>query len=165
MLREVNNNEDLLNEAIVQFNVKASTGKRFANYIIDLIVFTILLLVVGVVWAIISPATVGILEDDSAGFKLMDRLISSLIFGLLMGIIEGITKGKSLGKLITGTRAVNTDGTTISFKTAMIRGLCRAVPFDQLSALGSPSNPWHDKWSNTEVIDEKASDYKNRNLY
>ncbi len=165
MLREVNNNEDLLQETIVNFNVKASTGKRFANYIIDLIVFAIILLVVGVVWALISPSTVDVLDNDSSGFRIMDRLISSLIFGLIMGVLEGITKGKSLGKLITGTRAVNYDGTNISFKTAMLRGLCRAVPFDQLSALGSPSNPWHDKWTNTEVIDEIASDYHNRQQY
>jgi hypothetical protein len=31
------------------------------------------------------------------------------------------------------------------------------VPFEAFSALGTPSYPWHDKWTRTVVIDEKAS--------
>ena len=32
----------------------------------------------------------------------------------------------------------------------------RAVPFNALSALGNPPNPWHDSVSNTFVIDENG---------
>jgi len=92
--------------------------------------------------------------------SLTDRLVSMVIYGILSGIVEGLFKGKSLGKLITGTRAVNTDGTNISFKTALLRGLSRIVPFEPFSALGGPSHPWHDKWTNTYVIDEKLSTRK-----
>jgi uncharacterized RDD family membrane protein YckC len=160
---DLNKNEDLLHDTFLSSNVKASTGKRFANYIIDLIVFYILMAAFGVAWALISPETVGALDTEASGFGLLDRLISTIAFGIIMGLIEAISKGKSLGKLITGTRAVNEDGSTISFQTAMLRGICRAVPFDQLSALGSPSYPWHDRWTTTEVIDERASNFNIKN--
>jgi uncharacterized RDD family membrane protein YckC len=151
------NYKDLLQDDLSNFNVKASTGKRFANYIIDIIVFYSLAIAFGVLWALISPDSIDLLENDSASFNLLDRVISLIVYGILMGIIEGVFKGKSLGKLITGTRAVKEDGSTLDFGTAFLRGLCRAVPFNQLSALGSPCNPWHDKWTKTEVIDEKES--------
>lgn len=152
---------DFLKDSIITQNVKASTGKRFGNYIIDLICFYIVIFGIGIIWALINPSSLEVLDDDSLGFNLIDRIVSLLIYAVVMGLIEGFTKGKSLGKLITGTRAVNEDGSKINFQTAMFRVFCGAVPFNQLSALGNPSYPWHDKWTNTEVIDEKQSGYTN----
>jgi uncharacterized RDD family membrane protein YckC len=158
---EENKNEDLLQDDILTRNVKATTGQRFGNYIIDVICFYALAIAFGVIWAIVDPKTIeSYSNDDTPGFNILDRLLSLLVYGLIMGVIEGFMKGKTIGKLITGTRAVNLDGSPISFQTAMLRGLCRAVPFNQLSALGSPSNPWHDRWTKTEVIDEKESGFK-----
>jgi uncharacterized RDD family membrane protein YckC len=146
---------DLLTEFEVNL-VQASSGKRFANFIIDLVVvvvITVLLL------GIYMFATGSLLETASEGSfaALVENVVYSVIFGVLYGLIEGIFKGKSLGKLITGTRAVNADGTRISFKSAILRGLSRIVPFEAFSALGTPSYPWHDRWTNTLVVDEKES--------
>lgn len=140
--------------------VRASTGKRFANYIIDLVVFYILAAVFGVIIAIVSPTLMDN-WDNAPNFALLDRLFSMLAYGVYMFIVEAVFKGKSLGKLTTGTRAVNLDGSRMSTSTALGRGFSRVVPFDQLSALGSPSNPWHDKWTNTLVMDEKLSTFVN----
>jgi uncharacterized RDD family membrane protein YckC len=137
--------------------VQASGGKRFANYLIDVIVFYILMFGVGFLIAIINPATIDSLNSDEVGTDLLDRLLSLVLYGLYMFVIEALFKGKSLGKLITGTRAVNADGSNISGVTALLRGLSRAVPFNALSALGTPSYPWHDKWTKTYVIDERLS--------
>ena len=136
---------------------QASGGKRFANYIIDLLSFYALALSVGLVLVLANPATIDSLNDESLGFNILDRLITLVLYGLYMFAIETVFKGKSLGKLITGTRAVNEDGTNVSAKAALFRGLSRAVPFNALSALGNPAYPWHDKWTNTYVIDERAS--------
>lgn len=136
--------------------VQASGGKRLGNYIIDLVIFYVLVFVFAFVLALVNPATVETITEDT-GFNLLENLLWLLMYGLYMFVIEFLFKGKSLGKLITGTRAVNEDGTNISAKTALLRGLCRAVPFNAFSALGSPSYPWHDKWTNTYVIDEKES--------
>lgn len=137
--------------------VRASTGKRLANYIIDLVSFYIIfvLLLFGIL--IENPEATETLQDDSVGTDLMFRLLTYILLALYVFLFELIFKGKSLGKLITGTRAVNEDGTPITPTTALLRALSRMVPFEQFSALGNPSHPWHDKWTRTYVIDEKAS--------
>lgn len=137
--------------------VQASMGKRFANYLVDLLVFYALVFAGGFVLAIISPQTIESINEDDPGFNLLDRLFTLLLYGLYMFVVEAAFKGKSLGKLITGTRAVNEDGTDVTAKAAFFRGLSRAVPFNALSALGNPTYPWHDKWTKTYVIDERES--------
>lgn len=128
---------------------RASAGKRFLNYVIDLIAFYIIFLGILIAVSIISP---GIFDNINS---FVDRLITLVCYGLIMGLIEAAANGKSLGKLITGTKAVNTDGTEIDFQKAFMRNIIRSIPFNALSALGTPSNPWHDKWSDTIVVDEK----------
>jgi uncharacterized RDD family membrane protein YckC len=138
--------------------VQASGGKRFANYIIDLVVFYALFIGVNIIIVLVNPVALdSISEDESVGFNLLDRLLGLVLYGLYMFVIEALFKGKSLGKLITGTRAVNEDGSNVTAKTALLRGLSRAVPFNAFSALGTPSYPWHDKWTKSYVIDEKDS--------
>jgi uncharacterized RDD family membrane protein YckC len=136
------------------YSVRASTGKRFLNYIIDLAFFYILAFVLVFIAAIINPDVVDFLDDDSVGFNLLDRLVSLIIYALYMGVCETIFKGKSIGKFITRTQAVNLDGSTISTKTAFLRGFSRAVPFAAFSAFGEPSNPWQDRWTDTMVIND-----------
>lgn len=136
--------------------IRASTGKRFANYIIDMLVFYGLIFLLAVIFALLDMPL--FTESESSGrFDILSNIIFLLIYGVYMFIVEALFKGKSLGKLITGTRAVNLDGSRISVATALGRGFSRAVPFDAFSALGSPSNPWHDKWNKTMVMDEKLS--------
>lgn len=136
--------------------VQAGSGQRLANYFIDLILFYILFFIAGMVIAVVSPES---LENDTlfSDNIFLDRLFSLLLFGVYMSLVEGIFKGRTLGKLITGTKAVNTDGSTISFSTALGRGFSRMVPFEPFSALGNPPFPWHDKWTNTYVIDVRQS--------
>ncbi|MES2430818.1 MAG: RDD family protein [Bacteroidota bacterium] len=134
--------------------IRADTGKRFLNYIIDLLVFYALFFILGICIAFISPSVIENI-DDSPGFNLADRLFSLLLYGVYMGVIEGLLKGKSVGKFITKTRAVNMDGSRISWEKALARGFSKAVPFCAFSALGSPCNPWQDRWTSTMVIDER----------
>lgn len=137
--------------------IRADRGKRFLNYLIDLILFYLLFFFVGMIIAVISPSTIDGLADDQ-GFGLADRLLSLVLYALYMSIVETIFKGKSLGKLITGTRAVYEDGSKISTSTAFARGFSRAVPFCVFSAFGDPCIPWQDRWTNTMVIDERKSE-------
>lgn len=138
------------------FHTRASAGKRLANYIIDVIMFYIVMICLGVILATLSPSAFAILDNDSAAFGMADRIISLLLYALYMGTVESIFKGKSVGKLITKTRAVNLNGSPISTKTAFLRGLSRAVPLCVFSAFGSPCNPWQDKWTNTMVVNEHS---------
>jgi uncharacterized RDD family membrane protein YckC len=138
--------------------VLASQGKRFLNYIIDMVVFyaftVFLILILGMLR---MYAAIILLTSDEPIPKILSSIIFTIIYAMLLGSMEAIFKGKTLGKLITGTRAVNEDGSPTTTATAFKRGLSRAVPVSAFSALGNPSYPWQDKWTNTYVIDEKQS--------
>jgi uncharacterized RDD family membrane protein YckC len=145
--------ENLLDDARIT-PIQARSGKRLANYIIDLIFFYI-------AWKVffrliglkIAMSMIG--EDDGKLTIYGKVLLIAVIFETsLMSAIEFLGGGRSLGKMLTRTRAVNDDGTPITFKTALLRRLSRMVPFEAFSALGSPSAPWHDRWTNTRVIDD-----------
>ena len=136
---------------------RASRGQRFANYIIDLITFYIFIFILGIGIGIIAPEFLVALDTDSPGAGLLDRLITLLLYACYMGAIESIFNGKSFGKFVTGTRAVNLDGTQISKGTAFKRGFSRAVPFCAFSAFGTPCDPWQDRWTDTAVVVERKA--------
>jgi len=138
--------------------VQASGGKRFANYLIDLIVFFIIVFIAAFVVGMLNPQTINSIAEENTGIDIIENLVYTAIFTLYLFGTEAIFKGKTVGKLITGTRAVNEDGSNITAKTALLRSLSRIVPFEVLSALGSPSYPWHDKWSKTYVVNYVRSE-------
>jgi len=138
---------------IVQNN-KATRGVRFANYIIDIIIFYIFIFFFGVFLGIL--ATIGIevplqwflyLEENLAA----DYLFTGILYFVYIFSIEYFTKGKSIGKFITKTKVVSIDGTTPTQKDFFIRNISRLVPFEALSFLISDDG-WHDSWSNTRVV-------------
>jgi uncharacterized RDD family membrane protein YckC len=143
---------DLLADEI--FYERASTGKRFANYIIDLIVFYVFAFAIALVIAAVAPGMLAPFTNDNSGFGLLDRIITLFLYGLYMSIMEAMFKGKSIGKFITKTKAVNLDGSPISSGTAFARGFSRAVPFCAFSAFGDICNPWQDRWTDTMVIND-----------
>lgn len=136
----------------------AGSGKRLANYIIDLVAFYIMMFFVAILIEIAWPGSVS--ENNIDG--IVDRILTMCLYAVVMFIIEAAFQGKSLGKLITGTRAVNIYGEAPTFTQLLQRNFIRAVPFNAFSALGSPCTPWHDKWSDTYVIDEKVLELQKR---
>jgi uncharacterized RDD family membrane protein YckC len=136
--------------------VQASTGKRFANYLIDALTFYIVLVCIFFIWAVTATESFREFQYYVRDNTITIRLVSYLTYGFYMFLVEGIFKGRSLGKLITGTRAVNEDGTRIGVKQALLRSLSRLVPFEAFSALGNPSFPWHDSWTHTMVVNERS---------
>lgn len=133
---------------------QATSGKRLANYIIDLISYYVFMYFFSYVIVAVSMdlAIIMYAEPEYGGNRLLATLISLVFYGLFMGLMETLFRGRSLGKLITGTIAVDEQGNRISGTTALLRGLCRAVPFNAFSALGDPCYPWHDKWTKTYVV-------------
>ncbi len=137
---------------------RAGSSKRLANYIIDLVAFYVMMFFVAMLIEIASPGLVSENNIDS----LVDRILTMCLYAVVMFVIEAAFQGKSLGKLITGTKAVNIYGEAPTFTQLLQRNFIRAVPFNALSALGSPCTPWHDRWSNTYVIDEKVLELQKR---
>ncbi len=134
---------DLLNE-FETILTPASKGKRFVNGLIDYILIGFVL---GILIQIFNGLSIALY-----GNFLVRYLIQSIFIVVFCSLEEIALKGKTIGKLITGTRAVNEDGTPMTAQTVLIRSLCRVVPFDGLSFIG---NGWHDRWSHTIVIDER----------
>jgi uncharacterized RDD family membrane protein YckC len=154
---------DILDDQIMNSESKvfnyASPGKRFINYIIDLIVVFFFLISALVIIGLFNPSIFEYMEEYASN-DLFSRVFFMVFYALFMGLSEGLMSGKTLGKYITKTRTVmGEDGSRISFGTAVLRGFCRAIPFDQLSALGGFCHPWHDKISKTVVVDETSIRY------
>lgn len=134
-------------------NRTAGQGKRFANYLLDLLFFMILSFIFGVMLAIImnlvSPEYLSVFEEDNA---LMDYLLGFILAMIYYTVFE-FTTGRTLAKFITKTKVITEDGERPDFGTILIRSVCRFIPFEALSFLGSDSSGLHDRLSKTKVIE------------
>lgn len=128
---------------------QASKGKRFANFAIDYIIAIFLIVVLFVI--------ADFLHLNFVSTGLISNLFSLFLFALYYIICEGSLKGKTLGKVITKTRAINKDGSRMDMNTVVKRSFSRVVPFEQFSFFGNEPTGWHDRWSDTMVIDEAKS--------
>jgi uncharacterized RDD family membrane protein YckC len=146
--------EHLLAEFEVNLQ-QASTGRRIANLFIDAIGFYVFIFMLAMAVPGFFRNLLGYSESPMG--TITSRLMGQFLYGVYMGGLETVLKGKSFGKLVTRTRAVEQDGSILTPRTAILRGLSRAIPFEAFSAFGSPPYPWHDRWTHSLVIDEKAS--------
>jgi uncharacterized RDD family membrane protein YckC len=139
--------------------IDATLGQRFLNWLIDNLLMQYGLgyltgTLVGYLLAAFFPEYImRIIErggENSFDLIFIGYLIAIFNYLIYYTICEKAFKGYTLGKLITGTRAIRTDGSELSFKDAILRTVSRIVPFEALSAFGR--KPWHDSWTNTRVI-------------
>ena len=144
---------EILDEQVVQqkddFVSKrhwARGGKRFTNYIIDLIIVYFLTAICGVLYAI------NIEEIEIS--RLLSYAIGAFVIIIYYCIFEGLF-GRSIGKMITKTRVVNKDFSKPMFLDIFVRSVCRLIPFEQFSFLGEEYRGWHDSISDTYVVEEK----------
>lgn len=153
---EPNLSDELNSEIVYEY---ASTGQRFLNFLIDNLLMTYGLsflteIAVGVLLGLFFPEYVQRLSENrdplSTEMLLLSYLVGVVNYLLYYTICEKGFKGHTLGKLITGTRVIRNDGDELTFKDALLRTLCRLVPFEILSAFGG--HPWHDTWTKTSVI-------------
>ncbi|NRB59833.1 MAG: RDD family protein [Winogradskyella sp.] len=145
----------------VSQDVLATKGLRFANFIIDYIAIIAFSTVIGIV--------IGIISGLVGSFAFLDFLESNVIveylFGYLIWLVyylsfEFFLKGRSIGKWITKTKVVTHDGLEPSFETILVRSLCRFIPFEQFSFLGTDGKGWHDSISKTYVVEVKKFEEK-----
>lgn len=135
----------------------ASTGQRFVNWFIDnLLIRLVITYVTGdmLVRFLLNLAPEFTYSAFGDGISFAGYAVSYLfaIFHYLFyyTICEKAFRGITLGKLISGTRAVRSDGKELTNKDTILRSLSRMVPFEVFSGLGSA--PWHDTWTKTTVI-------------
>ncbi len=130
----------------------ATQGQRFANYLIDLVVYYAFNALIGALIGMTLALSGMQLEDITEFFsnRVYTFGIAMVNMLIIYTIIEGASKGRSLGKVITRTVAVKDDFSRITWKDALMRTLCRMIPFEPFSAFGG--YPWHDKYTHTHVI-------------
>lgn len=133
----------------------ASGGQRFLNLLIDVLLmrFALSRLTGYVVMEILInyfPDFTYRIIDLGFEYYLTLYIIGATTTILYYTICETLFRGYTLGKLITGTRAIRQNGDELRFKDALLRSLCRLVPFEWFSGFGY--RPWHDTWTNTMVI-------------
>lgn len=130
----------------------AGMGKRFLNYLLDLLFLMILVflfyLILGIVLAFVAPS---ILTDMIDGENQLVYLVS-FVLSMIYYISFEVATGRSIAKYITRTKVVTETGEKPMFKTILIRSLCRFIPLEAFSALFNDGSGWHDTISNTKVI-------------
>jgi len=117
--------------------VDAKPSLRFANLIIDYVLYLLLCFAIGALAMVVG-------YPQLAGVLTWPALLGYYVF------FEGIFNATP-GKMITRTRVVQIDGTKPTIGQVFGRTLSRFVPFEAFSFLGSGSG-WHDRWSRTRVV-------------
>lgn len=135
----------------------AGRWRRFFNYLID--AATLIL-----IWALVY--LIGPFFGMEEALAWMDALNQwqSHLLGIPMSLLyytlmEG-TFGVTVGKLCTGTCVADEGGRRIGFRRALLRSLCREIPFNAFSMLMSDDHlirAWHDSLARTYVVLRRAS--------
>ena len=138
------------------FYEEPAQWQRFLNLIIDVFGFIIFIFAVMLILAIVM-AIFDAVSGTHRPFRFDDKPILYLIINVLylayFTMFEGFTKGLTLGKLITRTKAVQTDLSPITFRQAFLRSCIRLLPFESFSIFAGEL--WHDKWTHTMVIKKR----------
>ena len=134
----------------------ASMGKRFLNYMLDMVfmmIFTYFLsMIIFIIIAMIDRTVVysilSVLRDGDNPLK----YFIGFIFMMIYYVGFEATTGRTLAKYITKTKVVTEMGEKPGFADIVIRSLCRFIPFEPFVFLFSEASGWHDTISKTKVI-------------
>jgi uncharacterized RDD family membrane protein YckC len=126
--------------------IMVGAGRRFLNYIIDLVSYQVVKFsIVFVSVALLGPDIV-----------IVTHPILAFVFGISVMVtyyivMESVFQ-KTIGKMVTGTVVVDEYGKIPSTRQVMMRSFIRLVPFEAFSCFGDRSYGWHDRWSETFVV-------------
>jgi uncharacterized RDD family membrane protein YckC len=148
----MNNSTYILDDKLL-----ASNGKRFLNYILDIIFIFLLIMVLTFFFAIFANLFdwIGILFWMGNMSDVEGQVLFLTVLIIYYMFTEGLF-GRSLAKFITGTIVVDENGIKPDFVGVLKRSLSRLIPFEAFSFLGSSGRGWHDSLSDTYVVDKKA---------
>lgn len=125
----------------------ANNGTRLANYLIDLIM----------IYFIISFITkfIGIIPGGLIKI-LVPNIFASFLYSYIIIFFYYFTFeylfGKTISKMMTNTKVLTIDGERPDAGSIIGRTFARFIPFEAFSFFGSYGKGWHDKLSNTVVV-------------
>jgi uncharacterized RDD family membrane protein YckC len=123
----------------------ASLGLRFLNFLIDTVVYFLLLMAVVLVLSLVL-SDIEIFAEEP-----MSTIITYAFMILYYSVMEA-TFGRTVAKFITGTKVVNARGEKPTWGQAFGRSLCRLIPFEPFSMFRSEHRGWHDTIPGTWVV-------------
>ncbi|WP_298420772.1 RDD family protein [uncultured Kordia sp.] len=129
---------------------EASKLQRFGHYFIDFFMIVFLFSKFIFTMSDVIKDLVYFIGDRLTMFLLY--FIVSTFYYLLFETLFKATPGKYL--MYTGI--IHAKDNRISFGQIVIRTLSRRIPFEAFSFLGTTTNGWHDKLSNTVVVEHEA---------
>ncbi|PZR38286.1 MAG: hypothetical protein DI538_10060 [Azospira oryzae] len=135
--------------------VPVSKGTRFLNRLFDALLFILIIYHSYQWWAYTFESFF-----DNTGYEVVQFMIVLLEYFLMVVyyLIMEYFFHTSFGKVFTQTTVINAQGGYPSFTTTLVRSLCRLIPFDSLSFLFGNGSGWHDRLSNTGVVEDKYVD-------
>lgn len=144
-----------ISTVLMDETIFASKGQRFANYIVDAIVYYLIVCLTGVLAGALYNLGYEGMYNWAVGMSLLGGAVFNLtIMALYYLFMEGITQ-RTVGKFITGTIVLAEDGSKPEIRTIAIRTLCRYIPFEAFSFFNDSGRGWHDSIAKTYVVNAK----------
>jgi uncharacterized RDD family membrane protein YckC len=137
----------------------ASSGRRFANYILDSTACFILYFLFGLAVGTVGNAIFGNAWTSKIlyYFGVIIIPVLSMVTIAAYYVLPEFVWGKTFGKLVTRTIVITADGRRPSLGQIIGRTLARFIPFEPLAfiLLGSYPVGLHDSLSHTRVVEDR----------
>lgn len=149
------------NEFTITDELLATRGQRFFNCILDLlIVHTILASIVTTVVIIGDVTNNYDLKAWVESTTLLERLFFWIVMLFLYYFLSEAYFARTFAKYFTKTIVVTKEGLKPSYKIILLRTLCRFIPVEALTFLGSNVRGLHDLFSDTYVVRKHEFNHK-----
>ncbi len=149
------------NEFTITDELLATRGQRFFNCILDLlIVHTILASIVTTVVIIGDVTNNYDLKAWVESTPLLERLFFWIVMLFLYYFLSEAYFARTFAKYFTKTIVVTKEGLKPSYKIILLRTLCRFIPVEALTFLGSNVRGLHDLFSDTYVVRKHEFNHK-----
>lgn len=139
--------------------------KRFFNFIIDMIILSVILFIGLVIFiANTSPNDAKEFMNRFMVNSMWQYTVTSCITLLYYNFFE-ITTSRTIGKFCTNTIVVDENGDRATYEAVMIRSLIRIIPLYWVSFIIFPSRGLHDVISKTYVVNKNLLEEKKKQFY
>ncbi len=136
----------------------ATQGQRLANLVIDYVSRIVFALGFMTAYTFFSMLMGSEEMIDLEGIGFLGEYVIGLVVLLIYYNLFEIFTARTIGKFITKTIVVNEYGEKPSINSILTRSICRAIPFNIFSFLGTPCRGWHDSISDTFVVQKDILD-------
>ncbi|WP_281297587.1 RDD family protein [Flavobacterium limnophilum] len=139
----------------------ATRGQRFLNCILDLLIVHTVLISIATTVAIIGDVTnnydLKVWVESTTTFE---KLFFWSVILFLYYFLTETYFSRTFAKYFTKTIVVTKDGLKPSYKIILLRTLCRFIPLEAITFLGSNVRGLHDFFSDTYVVRKHEFNHK-----